>query len=111
MPSRRFLYYMTRGNAAGSPYIDLQLRPAELQAIGHVTAQWALLEFLVRRETRGLARHLGIDTPEDAEAISFRRRRKLWERLARKAFALFDEELRRSLEQFPVELNRCDINN
>jgi hypothetical protein len=50
------------------------------------------------RETRGLAKHLGIDTPKDAEAISFRKRRKLWEALARKTLAPFDEELRRSLD-------------
>jgi len=97
--TRRYLYFLTRGNATGAPYIDLQLRPAELQAIGQVTTQWAFLEFLILRETRSLAKHLGMDLPpDDLEAVSFRKRRKLWERLARKALAPFHEELARSLD-------------
>ena len=76
---------LTRGNASGQPYIDLQLRPAELQAIGRVTTNWAFLEFLILRETRGLATFLEINVPEDAFAVSFRRRRNLWEELTRRA--------------------------
>jgi hypothetical protein len=98
MRSRCFLYIATRGNAEGKPYVDLQLRPNELQAIGHVTAQWAFLEFLILRETRSLARYLQLETPADATATSFRRRRELWKSLAQRALASFDEELHRSLD-------------
>ncbi len=98
MSRRRYLYRMTRGNTAGAPYIDLQLRPEELQAIGHVTAQWAFLEFLILRETQGLAEYVGINTPPEAEVSSFRQRRKLWEALSRRALATLAEELRRALD-------------
>jgi hypothetical protein len=98
MRSRRYLQFLTRGNAEGAPYVDLQLRPIELAAIGHVAAQWAFLEFFILRETRGLVHHLGIITPEDMNAISFRKRRQLWEELTRKALVGFDEELFRALD-------------
>jgi hypothetical protein len=98
MPYRRRLYLMTRGNTAGAPYVDLQLRPEELQAIGHVTAQWAFLEFFILRETQALAKYIGINTPPEAEVSSFRQRRKLWESLSRRALAPLAEELRRALD-------------
>jgi hypothetical protein len=98
MLRRRHLYFLTRGNADGAPYIDVQLRPNELQAIGHVTAQWALLEFVILRETRGLARYLDIPLPADAEKVSFRSRRRAWEDLSLRALATLDDEKRRALD-------------
>jgi hypothetical protein len=98
MLRRRHLYFLTRGNKEGAPYIDMQLRPAELEAIGRVTTHWAFLEFLILRETRGLAKHLGIPLPNDAEAVAFRKRRELWEALSRRALAPFPEELHRALD-------------
>jgi hypothetical protein len=92
---------MTRGNATGAPYVDLQLRPSELQAIGHVIAQWAFLEFLILRDTRGLAKYLKIPLPDDAEAVSFQKRRKVWKQLATKALHDLPEELTRTLALIP----------
>src|SRR5580658_5954672 len=92
MLHRKQLYFMTRGNADGVPYIDLQLRPKELQAIGHVATQWAFLELMILRETRSLALYLDIPIPDDAAAISFRRKARVWEDLSLKALAAFDEE-------------------
>jgi hypothetical protein len=94
----RYLDFLTHGNATGKPYVDLQLRPAELQAIGKVTTLWAFLEFLILRETKGLAEYLERPLPTDAEAVSFRKRRKVWEDLSRDALANLDEELRRALD-------------
>jgi len=59
----------------------LELRPVELQAVGRVTTNLAFFEFLILRETRGLASFLDTEVPEDALAISFRRRRQVWETL------------------------------
>jgi hypothetical protein len=98
MLHRKQLYFMTRGNADGVPYIDLQLRPKELQAIGHVATQWAFLELMILRETRSLALYLDIPIPDDAAAISFRRKARVWEDLSLKALAAFDEERRRALD-------------
>lgn len=93
----RYLNILTRGNATGAPHVDLQLRPSELQAIGHVIAQWAFLEFLILRDTRGLAKYLKIPLPDDAEAVSFKKRRKVWKQLAAKALCDLPEELTRTL--------------
>jgi hypothetical protein len=68
-----------------------------LEAIGHVTTQWAFLEFLILRESRSLARYIGIKPPEDIEVVSFRRRRKAWELLARDALANDPDTLRQAL--------------
>ena len=92
----RYLYIMTRGNKLGAPFIDLQLRSSELQAIGHVIAQWAFLEFLILRETHGLARYLKLSVPEDAEAVSFKKRQRAWKELAAKALHDLPEELTRT---------------
>jgi hypothetical protein len=97
MLHRKHLYFMTRGNADGAPYIDLQLRPKELQAIGHVATQWAFLEFMILRETRGLAQYLDLPLPEHAEIVSFKRKVRAWEDLSVKALATFDEERQRTL--------------
>jgi hypothetical protein len=108
MLRRRHLYFLTRGNADGAPYIDVRLRPNELQAIGRVTAQWALLEFVILRETRGLARYLNIPLPADAEKVSFRRRRQTWEDLSSRALATLDEEKRRALDCIERAKNLAD---
>lgn len=98
MKPRHHLYFLTRKDKNGSEYIDLQLRVDEFAAIGHVTTQWAFLEFAILRETKSLARHLDIALPEDAEAVSFKRRRRAWEALSRKALVEFPEELSRSVD-------------
>lgn len=90
--------FVTRGNEEGRPYIDLELRPAELQAVGRVTTNWAFFEFLLLRETRGLASFLEIDLPEDAAAISFRRRRQVWQALVEQAAPWLPTATPRSLD-------------
>lgn len=98
MAKRQHIDLLTRGHATGKPYIDLQLRPVELQAIGRVTTNWAFLEFLILQETKNLAKHLKIPLPEEAKHISFEHRLDAWERLSERALAAeLDEERQRAL--------------
>src|SRR6185312_8610607 len=74
--------------------VDLQLRPKELQAIGHVAAQWALLEHLILEYSKFLAGEvLKTKLPENAENDSLRQRKRAWEALARRAFSSDAQEL------------------
>jgi hypothetical protein len=98
MPTRKHFTVRTLPDKSGGRRVDLQLLPEELRAIGHVTTQWAFLEFLIRRETLGLARYLRIPPPEDVDAVSFRKRRELWKDLSEKALKQLPEELSRSRE-------------
>jgi hypothetical protein len=89
---RKHLDVLTRGNASGTPWIDLQLRNDELRANGRVTTNWAFLEFLILRETQNLAAYLKISVPQEAAHVAFAHRLEAWEQLSAKALAKLHEE-------------------
>ena len=62
-------------------YIDLELRPGELQAIGHVAAQWAVTEYLMREHTLFLSELAHSEPPPNIDNISFVRRQRVWKEM------------------------------
>jgi hypothetical protein len=54
--------------------VNLELRDEELRAIGHVSAQWAFLESMLRRLTREVAKALREPLPQNIDSDSFRLR-------------------------------------
>ncbi len=76
---------LTLKDTDGERYVDLQLRPAELEAIGRVATSWSFLELMILTQSRGLAIALGLNAPpEDVEQTPFRTRRQAWVELARR---------------------------
>lgn len=67
----------------GPAYVDLELTEPELKALGHVTAQWATLEHLIKEYMMLCAKNTRCLVPNDNN--SFQMRRRDWERLARSA--------------------------
>lgn len=79
--------------------IELELDPEELQAIGHVNAQWAFLEFHILEYTKLVCEHvLKQPLPKEAESDSLRKRKRTWETVIRTAFKDDDETLGRLLK-------------
>lgn len=68
-------------------YIELELDPAELQAIGHVSAQWAFLEFHILEYTKLVCDAvLNQPLPKEAESDSLRKRKRTWETVVNEAY-------------------------
>lgn len=81
-------HYAIRKDLHGdsSWYLELELEPEELAAIGHVTAQWAALEHLIWQHTQFLTKFIVSRLPKEANSESFRKRKRAWESLAREVF-------------------------
>ncbi len=64
--------------------IATELTEREIYAIGYVTVSWAHLEHLLIIKTMELAEKAKIPLPEDARALSFKKRRRVWRALIKK---------------------------
>lgn len=86
-----FMKDLTEKN--GKFYIDLELDPEELQAIGHIAAQWAFLEYHIFEYTKAVCEVASIDLPKEAESDSLRKRMQTWGIVVRAYFPAGSDEL------------------
>jgi hypothetical protein len=85
MPKHPTIDILTLLDTDGRRYVDLQLRPAELEAVGRVATSWAFLDLMICTQSRGIAIALGERAPpDDVEATAFKKRRAAWIALAKR---------------------------
>lgn len=77
--------------------VNLELRDDELRAIGHVSAQWAFLENMLRSLTQAIANALGVSLPPNVDSDSFRARNAALRDLVAKMPADGDRDKLRAL--------------
>ena len=97
-PSRWTFVVLTQTDAKKRRYVDLEMLPEEFAAVGHVTAQWAYLEHLMRGHIVGLVKHFGGKADKAAESDSFRKRHRYWRELVEATAALNAEYGARALD-------------
>lgn len=96
--SGRYIFVvLTKTDEQRKRYVDLEIMPSELAAIGHITTQWAYLEHLMRGHIAGLVRHFGRDAGPQADNDSFRKRFRYWKNLITELAATNPEYAAKSL--------------
>ena len=79
-------------------YVELELEPLELEAIGHVSAQWAFFEYHIFEHSKILAERVGQPLPKEAESDSARQRMRAWKTLAETCLNDLPEDRTRVLD-------------